>query len=444
MKYVLALVTCLLIARAIELRAETYALGDPRRERTLRVVREYNVPVRRGQPSVAAIPALMSFWGATNWQIVRRSEFEYGQKPDSVRVTSDNRGMPRRYYELTWQAPAADTILVKQILDVELLAFNKLYTRATLPYPADVANRFASSLDDDSKEGIHTDDPALQPICDEILSKTRSAEEAVELVCDWINENIDFEKIQLSSSETLAQRKGSCTPMSKLACALLRRIGIPAEVVSSKFIESDSGHSFIEVYFPDSGWVFYDLSNWNRGFKSLDCLMTVGWSYRAGPLNRTEWIEGYFSEETDTKPFEKLDRRGNRRLRDEPDGCIVAGVHVQKSGPPSSVRIRHEPLSQLIVNLDVPPGPRAYGETASAQDTGPHKATPIAIPADKSVMRTWRSRQGTSVEARLLAIQGQRILLETASGQRVGIGLSELSDDDQVYVDTVAESIGRP
>jgi len=352
---------------------ETYAVRDRKRSRRLQVVREYNIPVKKGYPSVAALPALMSFWGASNWQVVKSSRFAYRQKPDSIRITSDNRGMPRRYYELTWHAPETDEIRVEQVVDVELFAFNKLYTRAKLPYAEEVLQSFPSSLVSDAKQGINVGNPGLQPICDRILKRTEEAEEVVELVCDWINDNIQFEKGQRTSDEAFTGKKGSCTPMSKLACALLRRMGIPAEMVSGKFIGSDNGHSFIEVYFPDAGWVFYDLSNWNRGFKSLDCLMTVGWCYRAGVPGNTKWITGKYCKETDKKTFQKLARKSPRCLRREPRDHVVAGVQIQKSSPPKSVRTRHIPISQLIMNLEIPPGVRdctPNGKPASQPHVG--------------------------------------------------------------------------
>ncbi|OGV62375.1 MAG: hypothetical protein A2283_17750 [Lentisphaerae bacterium RIFOXYA12_FULL_48_11] len=355
--------------------AETFALQDKSCQRKLRIVRHYEVVAQQGKPTVAALPALMSFWGETNWQLVKSSRFTYSEQPDKTDITADNRGQPRRYYQMTWNAPKAGKITVEQIMDVELTCFNTLYTAAKLPYADGALKRFSSSLGADEKEGINPNNPDLKPICDLIVKRSRNAEEVVEGVCDWINDNIKFVKGQKSSDEALAQRQGSCTPMSRLACSMLRRIGIPAEMVDAKFIGKDSGHAFIEVYFQDAGWIFYDLSNWNRGYKSLDCLMTVGWAYLSGTPEKTDWIDGYFCVEKDAASYSDRSETGSRLIRRSPQGKKVTSAIVVAQKAPLSAKPRQRPLKELILDKSIPPGQREYsdnvlGSTETATEPG--------------------------------------------------------------------------
>ena len=342
--------------------AETFLWADASSQRRLTISRHYEIAAKTGTPTVASLPALLTFWGETNWQIVKSSRFTCSESPDATEITSDNLGQPRRYYSLTWNAPQASKIIVDQTLEVELTCFNTLYTSVKLPYTDAVRKRFADSLAADEKEKINPGNAALEPICDAIMSRSHCAEDVVEGVCDWINENITFKMGtgKSGSDEAFAQKLGSCTPMSRLACAMLRRIGIPAEMVDAKFIGGNSGHAFIEAYFPDAGWIFYDLSNWNRGFKSLDCLMTVGWAYRAGTTKRTNWVDGYFCVEKDGAPFQDRTESLSRQLRRPPQSLKVTGVAVVASPPPSSVRIRQRPLRELMLDLSIPPGMREY------------------------------------------------------------------------------------
>ena len=247
--------------------ANTQGFANERCVRKLAVVREYKIPVKAGEKNIAGLPAMMSFWGATNQQIILQSDFLYSEKPDEINVTADDLGMPRKNYELTWNAPKESTISVKQTLTVEASCNNTLYTTATLPYAGEISQRFETALA--QTPAINTENEQVDEISKAILKKTKSAEEAVELACDWINDNIEFKsKADARSDDLLKSKKGNCTAMSKLACAIIRKMGIPAELVDGKFIGSDGGHSYIEVYFPDAGWVFYDLSNLERGFKS--------------------------------------------------------------------------------------------------------------------------------------------------------------------------------
>ena len=368
-----ACVFCLFIVSAAwNASAETYSMSVESSHRSLRIVRHYEIAVKKGKLSVAALPALMSFWGATNWQIIKSSHFTYSAPPDKTEIISDNLGEPRRYYQFTWNAPNVEKITVEEKLEVELTCFNTLHTSAKLPYADDVMKRFAASLGADKDEGINPDQPELAPICDRIAENSRSAEDVVERVCDWINENIKFAKGQRTLDQTLAQKMGSCTPMSFIACSMLRHMGIPSERVDAKFIGGNSGHSIIEVFYPDAGWVFYDLSNWNRGFKSLDCLMTVGWGYRSGSPKPLKWTNGYFCVEKDTALYSDESEKLSQVIRNEPRGFKIAGVHVVTEQPFSSVKIRWRPLREIMLDTNIPPGPREYSDDKSDSTAATH------------------------------------------------------------------------
>jgi hypothetical protein len=335
--------------------AATYAPGKNILNRKIRVVREYEIPVEKGKKAEAAIPALMSFRGATNEQIIQSSEFYYSIEPNKIDVTADNLGMPRRNYELTWNAPMTDKIIVRQTMIVSLRAKTKLFTEARLPYSDDIHRRFAASLGKDSD--INPDNPKLEAICGPIARKAKYAEEAIEDVCDWINENVTFRAgLEYNSDELLEHKQGSCTPMSSLACAMLRRMGIPAESVVGKFIGSNKGHCFIEAYLPDAGWVFYDPTNHERGFKTPDCILTSGWAIRVRTGGgKSRWIDGYFSKEKDLGRYEEKYHLNSKPVRKTPANQTVLGATVVSEPPPKSIKIREQSIRQLIMDVNIPP-----------------------------------------------------------------------------------------
>ena len=74
---------------------------------------------------------------------------------------------------------------------------------------------------------------------------------------------------------TLRDRSGNCSNAAHLSAALLRAAGIPARVVGGTTLDKQlkvpmdgvrslvqtmgqGGHAWIEVYFPDLGWLSYD------------------------------------------------------------------------------------------------------------------------------------------------------------------------------------------
>ena len=368
MTFRISLLLCFasMIGLAGQARGETYTAQFKKYERKLKVTRHYEIRAEVGKPIRAIIPAIMSFWGATNSQVVKTSDFQYSEKPDNVKITADNLGELRRNYQLTWKSPKSDKITIDQTMEIELTFSNKFGTTAKLPYSDTILKRFAASLAKAEKEGINPDNKSLDPICKQILKRAHTAEAVVEGVCDWINENIKFVKGERTSDEALEQKQGSCTPMSRLACAMLRHMGMPAEVVTAKFIGGDGGHAFMEVYFPDAGWVFYDLSNWNRGYKSLDCLVSPGFSYRiVHPKMAPEWVNGYFCRETDAAPYPKEEGdlvKSTKLLRKSPTGAKILSAAVLPRKPLASGQVRQRPIRELILDTEIPPGPRPYSD----------------------------------------------------------------------------------
>jgi hypothetical protein len=329
--------------------------------RKLSAIRRWNIPVFRGQKIIASVPLLMSFWGATNEQVVESSEITFSEEPDHREITSDNLGMWRRNLVLTWLSPKSDRILVTQKLKISLTCRNKLYTMAELPYSAGIRRAFRTSLMTDLKEGINPNNPAIAPICSKILSQSAYAEKVVEGVCDWINQNIPFRRgVSSTSDEALSKRGGSCGQLSMVACAMLRYMGIPAEMVSGKFIGGKSGHTYIEVYYPDAGWVFYDPTNRERGFKSLDCLMTAGHAFRVRPPPQGRWTKGYFIEETDMQSFSRLHDLERNPFRNRPEPFYL-GVKTVRLKPPLELKVRHYSLREIIMDTSMfPAGKRKY------------------------------------------------------------------------------------
>jgi hypothetical protein len=334
--------------------------GDMRR---VQIVCQYDIPVTKGAKSVAAIPALMSFWGATNQQVILQSDFTYSIKPDRVAVVALPRvNPPFRAYELTWDAPKAETVKVTQKLQVEISCSNVLATAAKLPYPKEVQEFYASALA--KTEDINPDNPKLEAVAKLILAKSRYAVDAMELAATWVDENIKFKSKANGKSDTiLADGLGNCTGMSKVLCALLRKMGIPAETVSARFI-GGSGHEFIEAYLPDAGWVFYDPSNMNHGFKSCDVLMLAGWGLWTFQGEERKVQEGEFLVAKDARPYEEP-QLAQTPIRPYPKDKDVSGVRVIYQATPKTVKVRHLPLSMLIADLSLEPGKAVYKATAA-------------------------------------------------------------------------------
>ncbi len=120
----------------------------------------------------------------------------------------------------------------------------------------------------------------------------------------------------------------------------------------------------------------------NRGFKSLDCLLTTGWAIRVGDGTRDQWIDGNFLTTSDASPY-KEDNHCKNRLRAAPTNNDVLGAAVLHAKPSAQTKVRRLPINSLIMDLTVPPGTRDYSSDDPSSSTRPAYETSSSRPAEK-------------------------------------------------------------
>lgn len=102
---------------------------------------------------------------------------------------------------------------------------------------------------------------------------------AVTILAAWTKENIEYDLSTINveasqpSSWVLENREGVCDEMTNLFISFLRSLGIPARFVSGLsyttsplFDESWGAHGWAEVYFPEIGWVPFDVTYGQLGW----------------------------------------------------------------------------------------------------------------------------------------------------------------------------------
>ncbi|MBT3865873.1 transglutaminase domain-containing protein [Candidatus Woesearchaeota archaeon] len=104
----------------------------------------------------------------------------------------------------------------------------------------------------------------------EIIGTEDDLYEAVFKIADWTNKNIEYNlstltaEAVLPSSWVLENRQGVCDEMTNLFISLLRSVGIPARFVSGMVYSNTDyswgPHGWTEVYFPEIGWVPFDVT----------------------------------------------------------------------------------------------------------------------------------------------------------------------------------------
>ncbi len=111
---------------------------------------------------------------------------------------------------------------------------------------------------------------AIMAQAEEIVIGETDLYSAVFKLADWTRKNINYDlntitaEATLPSSWVLENGEGVCDEITSLFISFARSVGIPARFVSgsaySNVDYSFGNHGWAEVYFPDYGWVPYDVT----------------------------------------------------------------------------------------------------------------------------------------------------------------------------------------
>ncbi|MCX8147625.1 MAG: transglutaminase-like domain-containing protein, partial [Candidatus Woesearchaeota archaeon] len=114
---------------------------------------------------------------------------------------------------------------------------------------------------------------AIAEKASEIASGKDDLFDVVDSIAYWVNSNIKYNvstttaEASQKSSWVFKNREGVCDEITSLFISMLRSLGIPARFVagiayteSPDFKEKWGPHGWAEVYFPDYGWVPYDVT----------------------------------------------------------------------------------------------------------------------------------------------------------------------------------------
>jgi len=187
---------------------------------------------------------------------------------------------------------AQDEFSKRIIVSAILSPFSSI---APYPFPA-------TSLDRVDPSTLHPErtrqsqDPAIASLARSIAKGATRQAEVVERILEWISDHLSYDySLHLPSDALFAlrERKASCMGYSNLAISMLRSLGIPARGahgylppgydwgIAKEYwgmkIHGGGFHVWMEVFYPDVGWVFHDPAN------------SIGF---VDPYHILLWIEG--------------------------------------------------------------------------------------------------------------------------------------------------------
>jgi len=237
-----------------------------------------------------------------------------------------------------------------------------LRTRAPFPIPAQSLSSAVSNYLNPEKDR-QSSDPAIARLAGEITRDSRFAHEAANAILAWVADNLAFDTsitVPNDAVSALKYKKAYCVGYSNLAVALLRAAGIPARVAHGYLppgyewgfskdywgvkVNDGGFHAYLEIYYPDSGWVFSDAEHSHNFVDPFHIIlrldgMEMPGAYRGGFLDVDKaTFYTIFREEDKTVMVDELssprEKRLGRRLDDRQHSALVTGRVSDKAGLP--------------------------------------------------------------------------------------------------------------
>jgi len=192
----------------------------------------------------------------------------YSKKPDAVTVISGG-------ISATWTNPPSRLSYTTDTYFTIDVNVNGLNSESQLPIKLPSSEEGATKYLSPSTS-VQSEDRDIANTAKAIVNNTRYESAAVTSLMLWVSDNLKYDSnvTKHDASWTFHNKRGTCENYAHLSLALLRSVGIPARYVSGYLADGEinvdgyattygyqweSGpHSWIEVFYPDIGWVPYE------------------------------------------------------------------------------------------------------------------------------------------------------------------------------------------
>ncbi len=211
-------------------------------------------------------------FGSRTWQqTVLSEDAVYSERPAQSSVTRDDAGnmiMTER-----WERPSAPIQITRRLVVETRSALATVESRTGFPMgsvPPEAA-RFLRST-----PMVQANDARIQDLARRLTAGAASARGAVEAILDHVVDHLEYryDPPAHDAVSALDRRLANCQGYAHLSMALLRAAGIPARATvgislskgwrvqrpdgTVTFKMGQGRHAWIEVFYPDIGWIPYD------------------------------------------------------------------------------------------------------------------------------------------------------------------------------------------
>jgi hypothetical protein len=212
-----------------------------------------------------------SFNSPTYNQQIENFKASFTLDPSNTKNWTDKRG--NKIVKYSWTKPRTVFNAEISFVSTNKVILDKIETNAAFPppvLPAEFKDFLAES------DQIQTTHPKIRAKAQDLVKGAKTQYDAVQKILSWIIDHMTYvlKPEEYDALYAYNSGKGNCQNYSHLAAALMRSVGIPVRIVNGITLKEpydiDVGgmvltmnmaqgrHSWIEVYFPDLGWMPFD------------------------------------------------------------------------------------------------------------------------------------------------------------------------------------------
>ena len=465
-----SLFVCLIVLLASPVFGENYLLSGGQQSQINYTMEQIVKPASDTRKLILNFVVPENFNSPTYSQKITNLEFNFFPPPSSRKNSVDDRG--NKIIEVTWKAPLTRVKTTVRLQATNSMNLETLQTNA--PFPLTGLPKQAIVYLKSTKQ-VDTNNLQIRAKAKQLTDSAKTEFDAVQKILTWVVDHMNYVVAPLSYDATysLINGKGNCQNYSHLAAALMRGAGIPVRIVNGISLKqpydikientvltmkmAQGRHSWVEVYFPELGWIPFDpqvtemfVSNrFIRVEVGLDNNETRQDGLMRWAQSKNNTGQPHF-EENISANFVADDININaRKMNYGPRGlllCPQVEAAFSKASPtplkPPPKKVSEDDLKRLRFII-----PYVFGNLDFPENVDFLSARG---PAQQSEKGTMERRKNFLVEtAEYVTTQGNQyaqtfMLAKPLELKRVGLALHKFGSDGQLWLELFKDDRGKP
>jgi transglutaminase-like putative cysteine protease len=433
-----------------------------------------------------ALPARFSNKGVTQ----EVNSFSLKLNPEPSRVEDESDGYGNSFKKITWSGLKRDASIKVEFEARVRSGLSAMTSDAAFPL-RNIPRKEQIFLK--STEMVQSENGDIAELSKTLTDGAVTEYQAVSSILNFIADNIkySYNPQKYDAHYTLANRSGNCQNFAHLSMALLRAAGIPSRIVGGISLKEQwkvpidaensvvqgmgqGGHAWMEIYFPDLGWLSYDPQQSRQFTSSRHIKQTHGLD--STDINDTWSAVPYlpqYSESIDAKFLsDRIDVKLKGSVSDPRPYLVSNSVKLAKSAEPPPSELRDKNLIPQVVSPPVvvtpSPGSPDLKKPAPPKKPVPPRVTkpkPVKKPEDGTIVSfgnmefpnlvdTFRATgmsgtrvldKETSEYVTSTNVYAQAIMLENdISLEKISLAMHKFGGDGSVFLDFVSDDNGKP